>query len=244
MLARWDRCRTEPTLYLGTPMSLPAPEWPRIREVVIDLVFEGGYDNASVPFILERAEISQERFDQLFRDKQDCLWQVYDTNVTELEKLVIAAYEAHDRWRDGLRAAAYAAARWMQANPRLVSFGPAIWRYPGGKVVEARYDRCLQQIVDLVDAGRQELDDPDSRTRATAESVLGSVSNSVGKWLMDSSTADDIVPQLMSFAVRPYLGPEAASEELSIPPPEPAPTKATPARSSAILSGDIQKLLA
>ena len=185
--------------------------------------FEGGYDAASVPFILERAEISQPRFDELFRDRQDCLWQVYDANLSELEDLVVKTYDAHDTWRDGLRAAAYAAARWMQANPKLVSFGPAIWLHPGGKVVEARYDRCLQRIVDLVDAGRQELEDPESRSRATAETVLGSVSRSVFTWLQDGATADDIVPELMYFAVRPYLGEEAANEELSIPGPEPLP---------------------
>jgi hypothetical protein len=31
--------------------------------------------------------------------------------------------------------------------------------------------------------------------------------------------AEDVVPDLMFVAVRPYLGHEAAREELSIPPP-------------------------
>jgi hypothetical protein len=72
----------------------------------------------------------------------------------------------------------------------------------------------------MIDEGRKELDDPDSMSRSSAEWVAGSYMEMMLKRLgRQGPMAKELVPQLMYMAVRPYLGEEAAKEELAMPPP-------------------------
>ena len=128
-----------------------------------------------------------------------------------------------------LRAAAYAAADFLSERPREVRFN-VIAVLGAGEMVTARRDAYLRQLVDLVDAGRFELDDPDSLGRGVAESAIGSIFERMLRDVHrggDVTDARAVVPELMYIAVRPYLGHEIAREELSIPPPpRPSPEQA------------------
>jgi AcrR family transcriptional regulator len=195
--------------------------WERLRQTVIDQVLERGYAAFDVDVALERAGFERAEFERRFSGKEDCCIKVYEANIADFDRLVFAAYAEHDTWRDGLRAAAYAAARYLREHPREVLFGEIQMR-EGGEMAQARRDAYLQRIVDLIDAGRQELDDPDAVGRGVAEGVLGSVYGYLVKELqsgMGTRSAEGFVPGLMYIAVRPYLGHEAAREELTIPPP-------------------------
>jgi hypothetical protein len=144
----------------------------------------------------------------------DIFWEY----VGIFEKRVWGAYAGHERWRDGIRAAAYAAADYIDEYPRATRFG-VVQMLGVGPLAQAHRERFLQHIVDLIDEGRRELDDPESVGRSTAEGVLGSIYESLGQSLRGGmpSSAREAVPELMYVAVRPYLGHEAAREELEIP---------------------------
>ena len=73
----------------------------------------------------------------------------------------------------------------------------------------------------MIDAGRRELDDPESLTPATAESVGGAIFLRMRQVIDDEGTdrLNELLPELMYMAVLPYLGPEVAAEELKMPPP-------------------------
>ena len=74
----------------------------------------------------------------------------------------------------------------------------------------------------MIDAGRRELDDPESMGRSAAEGVFGSIYEALVKEQQagkGTEAAYEFVPELMYIAVRPYLGHDAAREELSIPAP-------------------------
>jgi AcrR family transcriptional regulator len=207
---------------LALPPAAAAEEWEAIREAVLDLVFESGYEAATMESICERAGIGPTRFKQLLRDRDDCFVQVHASNMVFLEKLAFDSYNAEESWREGLRASAYATGYYLREHLREVSFGPAIRPSAAGAEVEARYSQMLQRVVELIDAGRHELEDPDSISRAVAEGAVGSVKHFITAGLKDGGrypTVEELVPQLMYFAVRPYLGVEAAEEELTIPPP-------------------------
>lgn len=85
-----------------------------------------------------------------------------------------------------------------------------------GDVAQARLYRMLELCIDLIDAGRQQLDDPDSVSRLKAEAVVGAIYEAVLTGLQRTGVEGfpDLVPKLMYIAVLPYLGPEAAQEEL------------------------------
>ena len=106
-------------------------------------------------------------------------------------------------WRLRLRAAAYALYR--------------------------RRDRSLlpvegevERLVELIDAGRAEPTAPASLTRLTAEALGGAISSQLcfaaGR---DGhpSPEEELVPPLLYTAVLPYIGADAAAEELRAQPP-------------------------
>jgi len=145
----------------------------------------------------------------------------YWLHTDRFTAIVTAAFEEEDAWRDSLRAAAYAAARYLRDNPRIVDFG-TVQLFQAGLLAQAQRESHLQLMVGMIDAGRQELDDPDSMTRSAAEAAFGSIYEAVVKRVQageGTGAAEAFVPELMYIAVRPYLGHEVAKEELEIPPP-------------------------
>ena len=92
----------------------------------------------------------------------------------------------------------------------------------GGELAQAHRDRYVRRPIELIDEGRREAPDPDSLSPALAEAVFGSIYRTLARELGGSGRGaepDQFVPQLMYMAVRPYLGEEAAREELTTPPP-------------------------
>lgn len=200
----------------------------RLEEAIVDHMAEHGYRRLTIAAIVERAGVEPGAFERHFTDLEDGVLQVYWRHTDEFTDLVFGAFEAREVWRDGFRDAAYTAARYIRDNPRIVRFG-TVQMFEAGLMAQAQRANHLQRMVDLIDAGRQELDDPDSVGRGVAEGAFGAIYELVVKDVQagrGTRSAEDFVPELMYIAVRPYLGHEVAREELSIPPPpEPAPTK-------------------
>lgn len=206
----------------------PGSERERIREAAIDVVLERGNEGTTVEAVIERAGVDRAAFDCHFEDLGDCILQAYWTHTNEFTVLVRAAFDRERTWRDSLRAAAYAAARYIRDNPRIVRFG-TLQLFQAGAMAQVERESHLHLMVDLIDAGRQELDDPDSLGRGVAEGVFGSIYELVVRDLQagrGTRSAEEFVPELMFVAVRPYLGLKAAQEELSIPPPPECETDA------------------
>ena len=198
----------------------PGAERQRIVEAMLELVAAQGYATTTVKQVLERAGVSQADFKQLFAGKRDCFLQVYEELSERFSRHVFAAFESEEEWRDGLRAAAYAAARWIGDHPREARYA-VIEMVATGEFAQARRETTLRGFVELIDSGRELLDKPDSVSRSMAEGVIGGILGMLTKNLRRGvrARAEDVVPDLMFVAVRPYLGHEAAREELSIPPP-------------------------
>ncbi|HET7052764.1 MAG TPA: TetR/AcrR family transcriptional regulator [Solirubrobacterales bacterium] len=204
----------------------PEPDADRRRIVaaMIELVAEQGYGGTTVKQLLERAGVRRADFRRLFSGKEACFLAVYEEMSESFTGEVFAAFEREEEWREGLRAAAYAAARWVGEHPREARYA-TVETMMAGEFAVARREATLRRFVDLIDAGREQAEDPEPASRAMAEGVVGGILGMLSKNLRRGTRArpEDFVPELMFLAVRPYLGIEVAREELSIPtPPEPA----------------------
>jgi AcrR family transcriptional regulator len=191
-----------------------------ILEAMIDLVIERGNDGVSAEAATELAGVEPAAFDRHFSSAEDCVLQAYWKHTDAFTDRVEAAFNREHAWRDSLRAAAYEAARYVRDNPRIVRFG-TVQMFQVGPMAQAQRESHLHRMVDMIDAGRRELDDPDSLGRGVAEGVFGSIYAYLVKEVQGGGTksAEEFVPGMMYIAVRPYLGHEAAHEELSIPAP-------------------------
>ena len=194
----------------------------------MELVVDRGFEEVTVEMVVAEGGVDRSAFDRHFSGVEDCAVQAYMRNNERFGDVVFGAYEAHRVWRDGLRAAAYAAARFLRDHPLEVRFN-VVQVLSAGPMALAQRDAYLQKLVELVDDGRRELEDPDSMGRSVAEGVIGSIFE---RMLGDVSgrggvmEAESLVPELMYIAVRPYLGHEVAQEERTIPrPPESGTTR-------------------
>jgi AcrR family transcriptional regulator len=193
----------------------------RIREALLDLVDERGYEDVTVTDVAAQAGVEQDEFDRRIADKEQLCVAVFEAIAGDAQGEVLAAFEAGEGWRESLRASAYAMVRFMRDHPREVGFG-ALHILAAGDLAQVHREQQLQQWVDLIDLGRQELDNPESMGRGVAEGVLGSIHARLLKELGEGKGTDSLeqfVPELMYIAVRPYLGHEVAKEELEMPPP-------------------------
>ena len=105
------------------PMPAPSAERERICQALVDLCFEHGYSNTTLPMLLERAAVDLTTFERHFADVEDCFCQVYIELRDEFLLSVRRAVADQLSWRDRLRAAAYAMVRHLLADERVAQFG-------------------------------------------------------------------------------------------------------------------------
>lgn len=192
-------------------------------EAMLDLSFELGYEAVSVDLVVAAAGADRADFDRAFASKQDCAMALLDDITSDNLRAAKEAYEGEERWPDSLRAAAYAEARWISANPKKVRFGivEMLW---AGELTQAVREAAFREYIQMVDGGRAVAANPDSVPASTAEGVIGSITQMLVKKLQQGRRPPnpyDFVPELMYLAVRPYLGEELARRELAIPAPQP-----------------------
>jgi AcrR family transcriptional regulator len=191
-------------------------------QAIVELTAERGYNGLSVAAISRRAGVSHYRFAEHFESVQDCYLRTFEDQARRFESEVLAAFDADPgaAWRVRLRAAAYAAASFVDRDPATARF--ATVATPGaGEDAQRLRDAQTQRLVGLLDAGRSELADPDSLGRGHAEVLFGGIYQMLVSGLVrgERRPAVSFVPELMYLAVLPYLGHAAAREELETPAP-------------------------
>lgn len=193
-----------------------------IANALVDVVVARGYETASVEEVVERAGVPRAEFDERFDGKEDCVRKVFDAFATEFERRVGFAYAGHADWRTGLRAAAYECAGWMRDNPKLIRFGAVELLAAESEMVRVRREQAFAFAASLIDAGRADAPDPKSISDSTATMAIGSIIQLMIHRLQSGAEVGEprrLVPEMMYVAVRPYVGEEAAREELTMPPP-------------------------
>lgn len=193
----------------------------RIKAALVELVGRQGYEATSVEQVCAEAGVGTEDFARLFADKKDCLEQVWERMTVDYICTCKGAYMAEASWRDGLRAAGYAALEWLFANEARTRFF-LIEVMAGGEMVRAYRDVMMDEFIEMLDGGRLAAPNPAAFTRGTAEGLTGAVYESAIasiKAREGLSESQQRVKTVMHIIVLTYLGAEAAEEELTIPAP-------------------------
>jgi AcrR family transcriptional regulator len=189
----------------------------RMAEALIALCFENGYRQTTLEMLLERAGVERAAFERHFADMEDCFCKVYEDMQEELMRRVVAAIEREPTWRDRLRTIAYTMADFVAEDERQAHFAIVEIRAAGDRAMYL-LGQSYERLFDLIDLGRRERRLRGSISRATAEAIGGTIffqmyaSYQAGS--VDAVRAR--VPEMMYVAVLPYLGAEAAEEELHL----------------------------
>jgi AcrR family transcriptional regulator len=193
----------------------------RLREALLDLCSERGYKKLKLGDLLERADVDDASFHRRYPD----LDAYFATVLGEIyEEFFVRAQEAlaeQSGWRNRMRALAYSLLRFLRSDERVARLAAVEVQY-AGKDAQRLFQQTFNRLVELIDEGSSEAGGPDSPGLATAIGVGGVVFARIQEGALKGEFAEvgeEEVPQLMYAAVFPYLGAEAAEEELHIPPP-------------------------
>jgi AcrR family transcriptional regulator len=192
----------------------------RLREALLDLCVERGYANLELTELLERAAVDRGAFESEYSGLDACfavvLGQIYAEFFTRAQEAVAG----QSGWRDRMRATAYALLRFLRADERVARLA-AVEAQDAGEGAQRLFLETFNRLVDLIDEGSAEAAGPDSPSRATALGVGGVVFARIQEAVAEGELGlgEEEIPELMYAAVFPYLGAEAAEEELRISPP-------------------------
>jgi AcrR family transcriptional regulator len=195
------------------------PARDRLAAAAVELIGGRGYAATSAAALCKRARVSRGHFERCFADMEDCFISLHDEVVAELCGRVTAAFEEPAGWHDRIWAAGLAAMRFLREDPLRARF-LVVEVNGAGRRAQARRDRIVQRLTDLLDAGRKGLEGPGSISRCTAEvlsgAIYGTVLAKVEAGCIDRG--EEFLPELVYMAVMPYLGSRAAEDELLVQP--------------------------
>jgi AcrR family transcriptional regulator len=196
---------------------LADPVRARIGAAMISLVGEYGYAGTSVEMVCDQARTGRSHFDRCFAGKEDCFLALHDEMAAVLCERVDEAADAASAWHDRIWAAGWAAIRFLEEDTLRARF--LIVEINGtGSGAQARRDRLLRSLADLIDGGREEPSKPGRISRCTAEIVAGAIYGTLVAKLEEGclERRQEFLPELVYMAVMPYLGSRAAEDELSV----------------------------
>jgi AcrR family transcriptional regulator len=186
----------------------------QLIEALIEVAAERGYMDTSIEMVVAHAGLDRSAFDRHFRGKYDGFLSAWQEMNEECMASLMRAYASEQDWPDRLRAVAHEVVGNLCNEPSRACF--AVEVLAAGDAARARRDMTMRVIASLIDAGRKEMEDPESVPHTTAEALAGSAYGQVYAKVVrgDTDELPKLIPQLMSAAVMPYLGVEAALEEL------------------------------
>jgi AcrR family transcriptional regulator len=191
----------------------------RISSAIVEVVGERGYRQTDLNLVLARAGVDRGTFERHFASLEDCFCITYQGLATDFLAAAAAAFAAERTWRDRIRAIAYTMLDFLEAEPARAGFLFVEVLFAGERAQLIR-EKNIAVLYPFIDLGREELADPDSVPSGLAEVIVGGVYEGIRLQVCRHRDDPDawaaIVPQLMYSVVEPYLGAEAALEELEI----------------------------
>lgn len=202
----------------------------RILAAMFDVCTERGVGNVTVAHVVERSGVSRRTFYEQFADRESCLLAAFEQALELACERVLPAYRAQDVWRERIRAGLSELLVLLDEQPVLGRL-LIVESLSGGPKLLERRGKAVAQVIEAIDAGRGEASDQLAVPLA-AEGIVGGVLTVIHSRLLDKDRGSlpELLNQLMSMIVLPYLGARAARRELDRPQPtrESRPTESEP----------------
>jgi AcrR family transcriptional regulator len=190
----------------------------RLLAAMLRATAELGYREVSVQDVLERAGVSRPTFYEHFENKEDCFLAAFDAAAARLrESLAAKTREDGESWREWLRLSLEGLLRFVAEEPdaAMTLIVDARAACPAALV---RRDELLDHFAACIDDQvRSELTGATAPSAIAAAGIVGGIEALLYSRLNKGETEEleSLLPSLMYFAVLPYEGHEAASEEMA-----------------------------
>lgn len=176
---------------------------------------EQGVQSVTVAQIASRAGVSTRAFNSLFEDREACLQAAFGDAVALATGRVRTAYETDAPWADRVRAGLLALLRFFDQWPELARL--CVVQVPAARAL--MMSRCREVTAALaaaVDEGGRGAA-PGNGSALTAARAVGEVLGVIHARLLEGEAVrlTEMADRLTNMIVAPYLGEDAAREELS-----------------------------
>jgi AcrR family transcriptional regulator len=206
----------------GGTQSLPRAylvrsERERLLEAMLRVAAAKGYEATTVKDVIEVAGVTEQTFERMFGDKESCFLEAYEAVFDVLLAHMTSAFEAAaDRpWPERISAA-------LGALVGLLSIEAGIARLSmvevtaAGDDARARYRSALARFTPFLEEGRQYATQGEELPADTARFAIGGAASMIFDEIRAGRGPEltRILPDLVFAVLMPYLGPEAAEDEM------------------------------
>lgn len=189
----------------------------RLLEAMLRVAAAKGYEATTVTDVIEVAGVSHDAFDSLFESKETCFLEAYEAVFDVLIAHMTSAFEAAagDPWPERVTAA-------LGALVGLLSVEAGIARLSmvevtaAGDDARARYRAALARFTPFLEEGRDYATGGEDLPADTARFAIGGATSMIFDEIRAGRGPElrRILPDLVFAVLMPYLGPEAAEDEM------------------------------
>jgi AcrR family transcriptional regulator len=185
----------------------------RIVVALSEVVSEKGYADVAIGDIVKRARVARNTFYANFASKEDCFLATQDHAMsTALERVVAAAGESED-WPRRVESGLTAFVRYVIEEPALARTC-MVEALTAGPAAVSRYEESLQAFVSLLKLGRDVSAQARELPETMEEALVGGLFWIVHQRLVldRAESLEELMPELVEFALTPYVGIDVARE--------------------------------
>lgn len=188
----------------------------RIITALAEESAEKGYRAVTVADIVRRAGIARNTFYENFASKEACFLAAQDYSVEAALGRVVDAAGSVDTWQARVDAGLAAFLRSLADEPALARacFVEAL---SAGPAAIGRYEQSLQAFVPLFRVGRKVSPHGEQLPETLEETIIGGIFWIIYQRIIHGQTEEieRLLPELVEFALTPYIGAEAAKRAAS-----------------------------
>jgi len=179
----------------------------RMLDAMIETVAHRGYDRTTLDRVLSVAKVPAPVFDEHFEDKQDCFLQAIDELVGQLERTVLERMHRSAPWPERIRLGLEALLAALAENPDGARVA-MVECLSAGEAAVARLRSAVASFVPILEEGRALASSTEHLPPQISTAVVGGIASIVHRRVLEGDTDElpTLLPDLLYFALMPYLG--------------------------------------
>jgi AcrR family transcriptional regulator len=192
----------------------------RIIEALAEEIEDKGYRAVTVADIVRRAGVARNTFYEHFSSKEDCFLAASEYAVTEAMRRVREAADGVEGWPAQISAGLAEFLAYVAEQPALARTCIVEALAAGAPAIE-RHELSIQAFVPFFRAGRELSPAGDELPETLEETIVGGIFWIVHQRIVTGRVAgiEELLPELVEFALTPYMGAEAAKQAAGEPSP-------------------------
>lgn len=179
----------------------------RLLVSLIRTVAENGYNGTTITAVTDGAGVTTRTFYKYFDSVEACYLAAFDAVVGLLATRFEEAYGSEQSWPLKVRAVVTVAVEFFAASPELARLC-LTEPFVAGPAISRRYQEAIEGLVPFLREGREFSTEAVTFPETTERGLIGSLASQIARKVSagEAPNLPDLLPDLVQFALMPYLG--------------------------------------